>query len=92
MKTNQINMNESKKVNFSVIKKIEFLGEVKLSNCSGWVSAEFYCRHMPYTEKDVKTKRRNGQWIDGVATKRVGKEIWVNAWWVDLWMKRQGLK
>lgn len=73
------------------IRKIETLGNFDLNVLYGWLPIHEFCKLMPYTKEKVKNFRNTGKWLDGVVTKCVGREIWVNVWEVQLYNQRNGL-
>ncbi len=73
------------------MKKIEVLGDFNLLATSGWLPMDEFCQNMPFTEKKIKNLRSCGQWLDGVITKCLRKQLWVNVWEVTMWLERNGL-
>ncbi len=73
------------------MKKVETLGSYNLITLNGWLPIKKFCEVMPYDIEKVKNLRNSGKWLDGVITKCLGKEIWVNVWEVKLYNERHGL-
>lgn len=73
------------------MKKIETLGNYNLNALGGWVPIKTFCSYMPFTRNQVRNLRNTGKWLDGVVTKRLGKEIWICVWEVSLYLERCGL-
>ncbi len=73
------------------MKKTERLGKYDLLALNGWLPILQFCELMPYDIEKVRNLRNTGKWLDGVITKCIGKEIWVNVWEVQLYNERLGL-
>lgn len=73
------------------MRKTENIGKYDLLVLNGWLPIKPFCELMPYEVKKVKNLRYTGKWLDGVITKCIGKEIWVNVWEVQLYNERLGL-
>lgn len=73
------------------MKKIENLGNYNLNALGGWLPLKAFCMFMPFTEDQVRNLRSTGKWLDGVITRRLGKEIWISVWEVSLYLERNGL-
>ncbi len=73
------------------MKRIEMLGNYNLNSLGGWLPMQAFCQYMPFTENKVRSLRNTGKWLDGVITKCLHKEIWINVWEVSLWLERSGL-
>ena len=71
--------------------KNKILGGYDLELMNGWLPITYFCQVMPYNIEKVKNLRNSGKWLDGVITKCLGKEIWVNVWEVKLYNERRGL-